>query len=411
MAVIKPFNAVRPQTSLAAKIAALPYDVYNRKEAKEEVKKNPMSFLKIDRPETQFPDDMDMYAPQVYKEARKMFWKMMEDGEFLQDVEPNFYLYELTRNGHKQTGIVACASIDDYLNGVVKRHENTRVEKEQDRIRHVDVLEAQTGPIFLAYRGDERLKHLIEVKKKDFPIFDFVAEDGIHHKGWMIYEQAVITKIEEIFSGMKEIYIADGHHRAASAIKAGLKRRKENPMYTGKEPFNYFLCTLFADDELEILDYNRVVKDLNGLSEEEFLNKTEEKFYLEKVGKTPVSPSRKGEFGLYLGGNWYRMQIKEEYRTDDPVNGLDVALLQNHLLAPVLDITEPAKDPRIDFIGGIRGLGELEKRVNTDCKAAFSMYPTSMAELFAVADAGKLMPPKSTWFEPKLRSGLFIHRI
>ena len=411
MAVVKPFCAVRPQESLASKIAALPYDVYNRKEAKEETEKNPYSFLKIDRPETQFPDDTDMYAPEVYKQARRIFWKMMEDGDFLQDVDPNFYLYELTRNGHVQTGIVACASIDDYLNGVIKKHENTRVEKELDRIRHVDVLEAQTGPIFLAYRANADFKHLMDVKKKDFPIFDFISEDGIRHRGWMIYESAMIHKIEKTFQAMDSIYIADGHHRAASAIKAGLKRRRENPNYTGREPFNYFLCTLFADEELEILDYNRVVKDLNGYSAEEFLEKIKERFTVSEPGTEAVSPREKGEFGMYLEDRWYKLKIKEEYRATDVVDGLDVALLQNNLLEPVLGIREPAKDPRIDFIGGIRGLGELEKRVQTDCKAAFSMYPTSMAELFAVADAGKLMPPKSTWFEPKLRSGLFIHRI
>lgn len=411
MAVVKPFCAVRPQADLASRIAALPYDVYNRKEAKEEVGKNPDSFLKIDRPETQFPDDTDMYAPEVYKEARRIFWKMMEDGEFLQDVDSNFYLYELTRNGHTQTGIVGCASIDDYLNGVIKKHENTRVEKEEDRIRHVDVLEAQTGPIFLAYRSDSSLCHMIEVKKKDFPIFDFTAEDGIRHRGWMVYEAGMIEKIEKTFADMESIYIADGHHRAASAVKAGLKRRRENPTCTGKEPFNYFLCTLFADEELEILDYNRVVKELNGYTKEEFMEKVKERFHMSESCQEPVSPGQKGEFGMYLEDKWYKLTIKEEYRSSDAVDGLDVALLQDNLLAPVLGILEPAKDPRIDFIGGIRGLSELERRVHTDCKVAFSMYPTSMAELFAVADGGKLMPPKSTWFEPKLRSGLFIHRI
>lgn len=411
MSDIRPFCAVRPKAELADKIAALPYDVYTRKEAKKEVEKNPLSFLQIDRPETMFPDEMDMYAPEVYQKARKTLEERIEKGEFIQEESACYYLYELTRNGHRQTGIVACASIDDYLDGTIKKHENTREEKEQDRICHVDTLDTQTGPIFLAYRFDEELKKVIEEKKKMQPVYDFTSEDGISHRVWVIEEADKIQRIQQRFEKINEIYIADGHHRAASAIKVGCKRRKEHPDYTGKEEFNYFLCTLFADEELEILDYNRVVKDLNGYSEAEFLEKIKESFKVEEACKSPYAPKQKKEFGMYLGEKWYRLELKKGKDLDDVVEGLDVSILQNELLEPVLGIKEPGKDKRIAFVGGIRGLKELERCVKNGFQVAFSMYPTSMQELFSVADAGRLMPPKSTWFEPKLRSGLFLHKI
>lgn len=411
MSDIRPFCAVRPNETFASKIAALPYDVYTRKEAKKEVEKNPLSFLKIDRPETMFPDEMDMYAPKVYQKARKVLEEMIEKGEFIQDETPCYYLYELTRNGHRQTGIVACASIDDYFNGTIKKHENTREEKEQDRIRHVDTLDTQTGPIFLAYRFDAVLKEIIEETKRKTPVYDFISEDKITHRVWVIDESEMMERIQQCFVKINKIYIADGHHRAASAIKVGCKRRKEHPGYTGEEEFNYFLCTLFAEEELEILDYNRVVKDLNGLSEIEFLEKIKESFEVEKAEESPYAPKQKKEFGMYLGKKWYKLQIKKEQVSDDVVESLDVSILQNKLLKPILGIKEPGKDNRIIFVGGIRGLKELEHCVENGFQVAFSMYPTSMQELFSVADAGRLMPPKSTWFEPKLRSGLFLHKI
>lgn len=411
MSDIRPFCAVRPNETLASKIAALPYDVYTRKEAKKEVEKNPLSFLKIDRPETMFPDEMDMYAPKVYQKARKVLEEMIEKGEFIQDETPCYYLYELTRNGHRQTGIVACASIDDYFNGIIKKHENTREEKEQDRIRHVDTLDTQTGPIFLAYRFDAVLKEIIEETKRKTPVYDFISEDKITHRVWVIDESEMMERIQQCFVKINKIYIADGHHRAASAIKVGCKRRKEHPGYTGEEEFNYFLCTLFAEEELEILDYNRVVKDLNGLSEIEFLEKIKESFEVEEAEESPYAPKQKKEFGMYLGKKWYKLQIKKEQVSDDVVESLDVSILQNKLLKPILGIKEPGKDNRIIFVGGIRGLKELEHCVENGFQVAFSMYPTSMQELFSVADAGRLMPPKSTWFEPKLRSGLFLHKI
>lgn len=411
MSDIRPFCAVRPNEAFASKIAALPYDVYTRKEAKKEVEKNPLSFLRIDRPETMFPDDMDMYAPKVYQKARNVLEEMIEKGEFIQDETPCYYLYELTRNGHRQTGIVACASIDDYFNGTIKKHENTREEKEQDRIRHVDTLDTQTGPIFLAYRFDAVLKEIIEETKRKRPVYDFISEDKITHRVWVIDESEMIERIQQCFVKINKIYIADGHHRAASAIKVGCKRRKEYPGYTGEEEFNYFLCTLFAEEELEILDYNRVVKDLNGLSETEFLEKIKENFEVEEAEESPYAPKQKKEFGMYLGKKWYKLQIKKEQISDDVVENLDVSILQNKLLKPILGIKEPGKDNRIIFVGGIRGLKELENCVENGFQVAFSMYPTSMQELFSVADAGRLMSPKSTWFEPKLRSGLFLHKI
>ena len=411
MSDIRPFCAVRPNETFASKIAALPYDVYTRKEAKKEVEKNPLSFLKIDRLETMFPDEMDMYAPKVYQKARKVLEEMIEKGEFIQDETPCYYLYELTRNGHRQTGIVACASIDDYFNGTIKKHENTREEKEQDRIRHVDTLDTQTGPIFLAYRLDAVLKEIIEETKRKTPVYDFISEDKITHRVWVIDESEMMERIQQCFVKINKIYIADGHHRAASAIKVGCKRRKEHPGYTGEEEFNYFLCTLFAEEELEILDYNRVVKDLNGLSEIEFLEKIKESFEVEEAEESPYAPKQKKEFGMYLGKKWYKLQIKKEQVSDDVVESLDVSILQDKLLKPILGIKEPGKDNRIIFVGGIRGLKELEHCVENGFQVAFSMYPTSMQELFSVADAGRLMPPKSTWFEPKLRSGLFLHKI
>jgi Uncharacterized conserved protein len=411
MALIKPFKGIRPRKDLAKHIAALPYDVYNREEAKAIVKAEPLSFLKIDRAETQFPDNIGTYEPCVYKKAKELLEAMIADASFVQDEQSCYYLYELTMKGKVQTGIVSRASIDDYDNNVIMKHENTRAEKELDRINHVDTCDAQTGPIFLAYHANAILKEIIEKKKAEQAIYDFIAEDGIRHRVWRIADETTITAIESAFADIDKIYIADGHHRCASAVKVGKKRRMENPNYTGKENFNYFLSVLFQDDELYIMDYNRAIKDLNGLSESEFIAKIEVNFIVSKIGDEPFSPNCKGSFGMYLNDKWYRLDIKDEYRSKDPVEGLDVSLLQNHLLEPILGIKDPKVDNRIDFIGGIRGLEELERRVGDDCKVVFSMYPTSIQELFAVADACELMPPKSTWFEPKLRSGLFIHKL
>ena len=410
MADIRPFMSIRPEKGKAAKIAALPYDVYNRKEATEEVEKNPESFLKIDRAETGYPLSVDMYDDRVYERAHDLLWGMVEDGSFIRDQKSCYYIYELTMNGRVQTGITACASIDDYLNGVIKKHENTRAEKEADRIHHVDVCNAQTGPIFLAYRSDPVINGIVAQVKEGEPEYDFISEDGIRHRVFVIDDDEKIAAVSQAFENMADIYIADGHHRAASAVKVGLKRREEHPGYDGTEEFNYFLSVLFPDEQLKILDYNRVLKDLNGYTEQDFLEKVKEKFTV-KESAVQVHPDKQGTFGMYLGKKWYRLTAKPEILSDDPVDGLDVSVLQNALLSPVLGIKDPKTDARIDFVGGIRGIGELERRCETDCVLAFSMYPTSIAQLFAVADAGRLMPPKSTWFEPKLRSGLFIHQI
>lgn len=411
MAVVKPFICIRPAKENAAKVAALPYDVYNRKEACAAVAGNPISFLNIDRAETQFSDDVDTYADCVYEKARELLDTQIAEGVYVTDAGDHYYLYELTMDGRSQTGIVACSSIDDYVNGVVKKHENTREDKELDRIRHVDTVNAQTGPIFLAYRQNETLKAIVAEEKAKPALYDFVSDDGIRHRVWKINDPAQTEAIEAAFAAIPATYIADGHHRAASAVKVGLKRRAENPGYTGEEPFNYFLSVLFPDEELMILPYNRVVKDLNGLSREQFFEAVKEKFELEEIGKEPYAPAEKGTFGMYLDNTWYALKGLPQYKSADPVKGLDVSILQDQLLGPVLGIGDPRTDKRIDFIGGIRGLKELERRVSEDMEIAFSMYPTSIEELLAVADAGLLMPPKSTWFEPKLRSGLFIHRL
>ncbi len=410
MVNIRPFRGIRPAKEYASRVAALPYDVYSRKEAYVQAAKDRLSFLNIDRPETQFEEGVDMYATEVYQKADELLQERIAKGIFCRDETDSFYLYEQTMNGRVQTGLVACASIDDYLKGTIRCHENTRAEKEADRIRHVDVCSAQTGPIFLAYRKNDCIQAITKRVKYGNVLFDFTSEDGIRHRGWQITDVADIRAICEAFAGIKRVYIADGHHRAASAVRVGLKRREEHPNYTGEEEFNYFLSILFPDEDLMIMDYNRVVKDLNGLSKESFLKKLREKFEVTFCDKAQ-NPQEKGSFSMYLGDRWYCLRVHERFKCDDPVQGLDVSILQNELLSPVLGIGNPKEDPRIDFIGGIRGLAELERRVHTDCAVAFAMYPTSIAELFAVADAGSLMPPKSTWFEPKLRSGLFIHEI
>ena len=411
MAEIRPFRCIRPSKEAASAVAALPYDVYDRKEANEIVKKNPLSFLAVDRAETQFEDGKNPYAPEVYEQAARTLKRWQQEGILTEDESPFYYLYELVMEGRAQTGIVACASVDDYSSGVIARHENTREEKEQDRICHVDVTNAHTGPIFLAYRSQEELNGLVALEKKKTPLYDFISEDGICHRVWKIEDPQKAEEIHRIFSGIPRVYIADGHHRAASAVKVAAMRREANPSWTGNEEFNYFLSVLFPDDQLMIMPYNRVVQDLNGLTREEFLKKTERYFVVTERGRKAFSPEQKGQVGMYLDGSWYQLDARPEICTDDPVEGLDVSILQDRILGPLLGIGDPRTDSRIRFVGGIRGLSELERLVDSGAAVAFSMYPTSIRELFEVADAGLLMPPKSTWFEPKLRSGLFIHAI
>lgn len=452
MADIRMFRAIRPVPEKVAKIAALPYDVYNRKEATEIVKKNPDSFLAIDRAETSFDESVDTYDDRVYIRAKELLDERIAAGDFVTEDRPMYYIYALTMAGRTQHGYVACASIDDYENQVIKKHENTREDKEKDRIQHVDTCDAQTGPIFLAYRQTDTLRKIMQKKIMEETLYDWVSEDGIRHQVWQVADPESTRTIREAFKKIDAIYIADGHHRCASAVKVGLKRRAEHPHYTGEEEFNFFLSVLFPEEELCILDYNRVLKDLNGMTAAELLAKLEKDFEVEKltgmsemekseiieadgvlaeekdaedakereynkdVGEKEIShdirrPVKKGEFSLYLEENWYRLKAKPHCFSQDPVENLDVSILQKKVFAPFFAIEDPKTDKRIDFVGGIRGLDELERRCREDCKAAFALYPTDIRELFAVADAGRLMPPKSTWFEPKLRSGLFIHRL
>lgn len=411
MADIVPFQALRPRADLVEKIAALPYDVYNRQEARAAVEGDEYTFLRIDRPETQFPEDYDMYAPEVYEKAREMLKQMTEEGLFIQESKRAYYVYELVMDGRSQVGIGACAAVDDYDSRVIKKHENTRADKEADRIRHVDVCSAQTGPIFLAYRRREEIEREVRRAMETPPVYDFTAKDGITHRIWVIDEEEAVERIRFAFAQVDSIYIADGHHRCASAVNVSKKRRTAFPNYTGREEFNYFLSVLFPDDQLMIMDYNRVVKPGEDFDEKIFFSAIEKTFQVEKTGKEPYHPQKKGEIGMYYDDCWYRLTVNGECYTGDPVEDLDVAILQRYLLEPVFGIKDPKTDARIDFVGGIRGLAELERRVHTDAKVAFAMFPTDIHELFAVSDAGKLMPPKSTWFEPKLRSGLLIHLI
>ena len=411
MAKVKPFRAIRPAKGLEDKIAALPYDVYSSSEAREVVKKEPMSFLRIDRAETQFPEDVDMYSDAVYQKAHDLLWGMIERGEFIREQKACYYIYELVYQERVQDGIAACVAVKDYTDGVIRRHENTRRDKEEDRIRHIDACQAQTGPIFLAYRSQQELQQIVEREKEREPVYDFETEDGVIHRVWIITSEKVIARITELFGQMDHLYIADGHHRAASAVRVGLQKAEAAKNPTGEEEFNYFLAVMFPKEQLRILDYNRVVKDLHGLSVEQFLEKLQEKFTVEARTEA-VSPEKKGTFGLYVDGTWYALTYKGDMDALETVDRLDVSILQKEVLDALLGIQDPKTDQRIKFVGGIRGLQELEKNVDQDgWAAAFSMYPTSMDELLDLADAGLLMPPKSTWFEPKLRSGLFIHEI
>lgn len=409
MATVKPFRCLHPAEGYFERVAALPYDVYTRAEARAEVLGKPWSFLNIDRPETQFPEDTDMYAPAVYEKAAQMLSEWEKKGVLVEEQEQCYYIYSLTMDGREQNGIVGCCAVDDYLDGTIRKHEFTLAKKEEDRIRHVEACAAQTGPIFLAYRHRDDLKEIIKAVKSEQPMFDYISEDGVRHAGWQVKDAQMNRQICKAFEETPRTYIADGHHRCASAVKVALRRRAEHPGYTGKEEFNYFLSILFSDDELCILPYNRLVKDINGMDTETFLEKVQKRFLIEKRDAL-VTPEEKGTFGLYLDHTWYLLRVKAALAGGDEVASLDVSYLQRYFLEEILNIHDPKNDPRISFAGGIRGTAYLAKRCQEDMRLAVSMYPTSISELLAVADAGKMMPPKSTWFEPKLRSGLFIHK-
>ena len=413
MATVRPFKAIRPEKEYAERVISLPYDVMNRQEAAEMAKGNPYSFLHICRSEIDLPDQPDPYDRSVYEKARDNIAGYLADGVMKQEEKPAIYVYREIMDGRVQTGIVACVSVDEYQNNTIKKHEFTRVEKEQDRINHFDVCDADTEPVFLTYRDDKRIRSIVEgFAAGNDPVYDITADDGIRHILWVIDDDGIIENLVSLFDEIPALYIADGHHRSASACKVGLKRREENPDYTGDEEFNYFMAAIFPGDDLRIFDYNRVVKDLNGNSSEEFIQKIEDAgFDVTDKGTEIYRPERKHVFSMYLDGRWYELAAKDEIIPDHVIDSLDVAILQNNVLSPILGIDDPRTDKRIDFVGGIRGLEELEKRANTDMKVAFAVYPVDVEDLLRVADADMVMPPKSTWFEPKLASGLFMHSL
>lgn len=414
MAIFKPFKALRPLPQYAKDVAALPYDVMNSEEAREQVKGKPYSFIHVDKAEVDLPEDTYLYSDEVYLKASENLKKLESEGICKKDSEPMFYIYRQIMNGKEQTGLVGCASVDDYINNEIKKHELTRADKEADRIRHVDTCDANTGPIFLCYRDSESVNEIIEgIKKNTSPVYDFVSDDGVSHTVWTVEGEALTEKLSSLLKDVGAFYIADGHHRCASAVNVAKMRRESHPDYDGTEEFNFFLAVLFPVSCLSILDYNRVVKDLNGLSSEEYLEKISDKFEVsEYYGEGQFKPQSKHSFGMYLDSKWFELKAKAgTFNENDPVERLDVSILQNNLLTPVLGIGDPRVDKRIDFIGGIRGLKELEVRVENGMRVAFSMYPTTLDDLMSIADAGKIMPPKSTWFEPKLMSGLFIHEL
>lgn len=409
MSVIRPFSALRPKKEYASAVAALPYDVMNSEEAREKVKELPYSFIHVDKAEVDLPVGTDIYSDEVYAKAAENLKKLMSDGICVLDSKKNLYIYRQTMGDVVQTGVVGCASVDDYLNGVIKRHELTRADKEEDRIRHVDTCDANTGPIFLAYREKAEINAVLDKYTALAPEYDFISDGGVRNEVWVVEDEADIKTLVDGFAQIPSLYIADGHHRAASAVKVALKRRAAHPDYTGDEEFNYFLAVYFRSNDLKILDYNRLIKDLNGLSPEELLAKLGESFTVE-AHDGAVRPAKRHGFGMYLDGKWYSLTLKDGIADEgDPVGSLDVSLLQKLVISRIFGIDDPRTDKRIDFVGGIRGLGELEKRCGEDMRVAFSMYPTSLDELMRIADASQIMPPKSTWFEPKLLSGLFIH--
>ncbi len=412
MSILKPFKAVRPLKEYASKVAALPYDVMNSKEAAEMVKGNPYSFLHVDKAEIDLPEDTYIYDEKVYLKARENLDKLSSDGICKQDDKPCLYIYRQIMAGRVQTGIVGCASIDDYLNNVIKKHELTRADKEADRINHVDYCDANTGPIFLTYRGNDSIDAVVAKYTVTEPEYDFTTDDGVRNTVWVIDDDNDITSLTSAFASVPCLYIADGHHRAASAVKVGLKRREAKPDYDGTEEFNFFLAVYFKSEDLSIMDYNRLIADYNGHTKTDILDKIGQSFDIEKIGVQSVHPDRKHTFGMYIDKEWYKLTAKPgTFNENDPVDRLDVSILQNNVITPVFGIVDPRTDKRIDFVGGIRGLSELEKRCNEDMQIAFSMFPTTLDDLMDIADASKTMPPKSTWFEPKLLSGLFIHKL
>ncbi len=412
MAIIKAFRGWRPSKDKVQNVASRPYDVLNTDEARKEVEGNPASFLHVVKPEICFPAGQDPYAPEIYKKAGEKFQEFINEGLFSQDEKESIYIYRLTMNGKSQAGIVAAAAIDDYFNDVIKKHELTRPDKEADRKKHVRISEMNAEPVFFAYPAMDSLDNIVNEITEGEAEYDFVAKDGVRHELWVVNDQKSKNIIEE-FAKLPATYVADGHHRTAAGALVGQDLRKERPDFSGDEPFNYFLAVHFPDNQLTIIDYNRVVKDLNGLSKEDFIEKLNAGFDVALVGKTEYKPSKLHDFGMYIEGEWYSLKAKDGTFDDaDPIGVLDVTILSNQILDPLLNIVDLRTDKRIDFVGGIRGLGELKKRVDSgEMKVAFALFPVSMQQLIDIADSGKIMPPKTTWFEPKLRSGLFVHSL
>jgi uncharacterized protein (DUF1015 family) len=410
MATIRPFKGFRPLPELAAKVAARPYDVLNSAEARAEAAGNPLSFLHVGKPEIDLPPETNLYDEQVYQKGKQNLDRLVRDGILKADLQPSLYVYAQTMGEHTQYGIMGCASVQEYLNDTIRKHELTRKDKEDDRTKHVEVTQAQTGPIFLTYRARPSIDALVTAICDTRAAFDFTTDDGIRHQLWVIAAQETIGKLTTEFAQVANLYVADGHHRSAAAARVGKAMADKNPHHRGDEEYNFFLAVLFPHNQLRIMDYNRVVKDLKGMTVEQFLAAVATKFTVRK-SRGQARPSRKGEYGMYLKGEWYALQTPASLTANaDPVERLDVSILQRHLLSPVLGIGDVRTDKRIDFVGGIRGLEELERRVNSgEMAVAFALYPTSIEELLAIADAGKIMPPKSTWFEPKLRDGVVVH--
>ncbi|MGL4740966.1 MAG: DUF1015 domain-containing protein [Sarcina sp.] len=413
MVRIRAFKAIRPDVKFVDKVAALPYDVMNTKEAAEMVQGNEYSFLRVDRAEVNFKTKISPYDESVYKKAHDVLDEMIESGVLKQDENENLYIYEEEFNGKKQRGLVTCCAIDDYEEGSIKRHELTRAEKEEDRINHINICDANTGPIFLTYKTNQSISNMVDSYcEKVSSVYDFVSEDDVRHKVWVIEDEILKGMFIKKFESVKSLYIADGHHRTASAIRVGKMRREENPNYTGEEEFNFFLAVLFPEEQLQIIDYNRVVRVEDNFRINRFVADLKQNFYVRMLGSKRYKPEEPKKFGMCIKGTWYELVAKKDsYNQNDSIKSLDVSILEENILKPILGIEDVRTDKNIDFVGGIRGLEELERRVTSDMDIAFAMYPTSIEELIKVADEGKVMPPKSTWFEPKLRSGLFIHKL
>lgn len=414
MAVLKPFKGIRPVPEKAKEVAARPYDVLNRAEAKEEAAFSPYHYLHVTKPEIDVDDSVDQYDDSVYQKGKENYERLVNDGILKQDEKENLYIYAQTMDGRTQYGIVGCCAVDDYLNNVIKKHEHTLSAKEEARMKHIRVSNVNYEPVFFAYPENDELESIIKgVVENNKAVYDFTSDEGFGHHFWVIDDEEKIKRIVEIFDAMESLYVADGHHRTAAAALIGKEKRENNPNHTGEEEYNFFLTVNFPANQLKIMDYNRVVKDLNGLSEEEFIARVGEAFEVEKIGEEAYRPENVHNIGMYLGDSWYKLTAKDEvYDDNDPIGCLDVSILTDNVLDKILEIGDLKKSNRIDFVGGLRGLGELEKRVNSgEMKVAFAMYPVTMEQLMNIADAGEIMPPKSTWFEPKLRSGLIVHSL